>query len=222
LIGVTADSALPVLYSFRRCPYAIRARLALRAAGIRCSLREVLLRNKPPELLACSPKATVPVLVLDDGEVIDESLEIMYWALSKNDPGGWLAVDMQIATRLIDENDDEFKSSIDRYKYPDRYPDAARETHRASGEVFLARLENRLASASFLCGDQLSLVDVALLPFVRQFAYVDIGWFQGSRYLAVNAWLQRFLESARFAAVMQKYPAWQSDSRESPDQTPVF
>jgi glutathione S-transferase len=219
LSEVTAQGALPVLYSFRRCPYAIRARLALRAAGIRCTLREVVLRDKPPELIACSPKATVPVLVLEDGEVIDESLDIMVWTLSRNDPDGWLKVDNRAARRLIDENDGEFKAAIDRYKYPDRYPDAGRETYRASGEVFLEKLESRLEKNSHLFGDHTSLADIALLPFVRQFAYVDMDWFRASRYQAVKAWLQRFLESARFASVMEKYPAWRSDS---PDQAPVF
>jgi glutathione S-transferase len=215
----TAESVLPILYSFRRCPYAMRARLALRAAGIRCALREVVLRDKPPELLACSPKATVPVLVLEDGEVIDESLDIMVWALSRNDPDGWLNVDNRAARQLIDENDGDFKSAIDRYKYPDRYPDAAREAYRANGEVFLAKLESRLKKNSHLFGDHTSLADIALLPFVRQFVYVDMDWFQASRYQAVNAWLHRFLESARFASVMEKYPAWRSDS---PDQAPVI
>jgi glutathione S-transferase len=215
----TAESVLPILYSFRRCPYAMRARLALRAAGIRCALREVVLRDKPPELLACSPKATVPVLVLEDGEVIDESLDIMVWALSRNDPDGWLNVDNRAARQLIDENDGDFKSAIDRYKYPDRYPDAAREAYRANGEVFLARLESRLEKNSHLFGDSSSLADIALLPFVRQFAYVDMDWFRASHYQAVNAWLQRFLESARFASVMERYPAWRSGS---PDQAPVI
>lgn len=215
---VTADFALPVLYSFRRCPYAIRARLALRCAGIRCELREVALRDKPPELLACSPKGTVPVLVLDEGEVIDESLDIMVWALSRKDPEGWLNIDREVATSLIDENDNEFKNYIDRYKYPDRYPEETRATYRAGGEIFLAKLESRLEKGPFLCENHLSLVDVALLPFVRQFAYVDIDWFQGSRYRSVNAWLQRFLESAQFVSVMEKYPAWQSGNQ---GQTPI-
>lgn len=178
-----------------------------------------MLRDKPPELLACSPKATVPVLVLDDGEIIDESLDIMFWALSRNDPEAWLNVDIEMAMRLIEENDGDFKSVIDRYKYPDRYPEGVRETYRANGEIFLAQLESRLEKASYLCGDQLSFADIAILPFVRQFAYVDIDWFLDSRYVAVSAWLQLFLKSARFESVMEKYPAWRSDSR---DQAPVF
>ena len=177
-----------------------------------------MLRDKPPELLACSPKGTVPVLVLDDGEVIDESLDIMVWALSRKDPEGWLNIDREAATSLIDENDNEFKNYIDRYKYPDRYPEETRATYRAGGEIFLAKLESRLEKGPFLCENHLSLVDVALLPFVRQFAYVDIDWFQGSRYRSVNAWLQRFLESAQFASVMEKYPAWQSGNQ---GQTPI-
>lgn len=203
-----ADGALPLLYSFRRCPYAIRARLALRAAGIRCELREVVLRDKPAELAACSPKATVPVLVLNDGQVIDESLDIIFWALLQSDPDGWLDIDREFVDSLIARNDNEFKFAIDRYKYPDRYPDATRESFRASGETFLAELEERLESESCLCGSRLSIADIALLPFVRQFAHVDIDWFRASRYRQVNDWLQRFVESARFTSVMDKYPQW--------------
>jgi glutathione S-transferase len=178
-----------------------------------------VLRNKPPELIACSSKATVPVLVLSDGEVIDESLDIMVWALSRHDPDGWLNGDRILAASLIEQNDNEFKASIDRYKYPERYPGETREASRVKGEGFLTLLEGRLENKPFLNGDQLSLVDVALWPFVRQFAYVDIDWFRDSRYVAVNEWLQRFLDWPLFVAVMEKYPAWQSGNGV---QAPIF
>jgi glutathione S-transferase len=208
-----ANGALPLLYSFRRCPYAMRARLALRAAAIRCELREVVLRDKPPELAACSPKATVPVLVLSDGPVIDESLDIIFWALAQSDPEGWLDIDRENADSLIARNDNGFKESIDRYKYPDRYPGATRQSFRTKGETFLAELEERLEGGSFLFGSRLSIADIALLPFVRQFAHVDIDWFRASRYQRVNDWLQCFVESARFADVMEKYAQWRTGDR---------
>jgi glutathione S-transferase len=210
----------PILYSFRRCPYAIRARLTLRYAGIQCVLREVILRSKPPELIECSAKGTVPVLVLGDGEVIDESLDIMLWALAQSDPDGWLDVDMPAAIQLIKRNDSEFKFAIDHYKYPDRYsdsgPNIGSDQCRADGENFLADLDDDLQRTAYLCGDRLSIVDVAVLPFVRQFAYVDIVWFQQTRLSAVKRWLGLFLDSALFASVMVKYPAWQSGGGDRP------
>ena len=164
---VKLAESLPVLYSFRRCPYAIRARLTLRYAGVSCALREVVLGDKPPELIACSPKATVPVLVLDDGEVIDESFDIMLWALGQNDPDGWLGVDTAVANRLIDVNDDEFKVWLDRYKYPEWHPDSTPEESRARCEVFLGEIDRRLRQQPYVCGDRLSFVDVALRAAVR-------------------------------------------------------
>jgi len=207
--------SLPVLYSFRRCPYAIRARLTLRYAGISCALREVVLGDKPPELIACSPKATVPVLVLDSGEVIDESLDIMLWALGQNDPDGWLDIDTAAANQLIDTNDGEFKAWLDRYKYPEWHPDSKPEECRARCEVFLDEIDRRLRQQAYVCGDRLSLADVALLPFLRQFAFVDIDWFRSSRYGSANEWLQRFLKSDLFASVMHKYPLWRDTGIET-------
>ncbi|TDJ42678.1 MAG: glutathione S-transferase [Gammaproteobacteria bacterium] len=202
----------PVLYSFRRCPYAIRARLALRYAGISVELREVVLRDKPPQMIDASPKATVPVLVLDEGgsgqEVIDESLDIMFWALAQNDPDGWLDVDIEMANRLIAANDEQFKPWLDRYKYPNRYEELPPGEARKHCEVYLSELESRLHRHAYICGAQASIVDFSIYSFVRQFAFVNIDWFQSGSYVALNRWLQECLDSPLFTAAMHKYPAW--------------
>lgn len=203
---------LPVLYSFRRCPYAMRARLALRAAGQRCELREVVLKRKPQEMLAISAKGTVPVLQLADGTVIAESLEIMLWALRQNDPQGWLQVDMAQAKALIQTNDGPFKRHLDRTKYPNRYPDEAGEPHRERACALLGQLEQRLTHSAQLCGEETSLADVALFPFVRQFAHIDMAWFGGTPFSHLRRWLDFHLQSPLFAAVMEKYPEWDPDA----------
>lgn len=197
---------LPVLYSFRRCPYAMRARMALWVAGIMVKLREVKLAAKPPALLAASPKGTVPVLVLADGRVIDESLDIMRWALGQNDPEGWLA---GADPALIAANDGPFKHHLDRAKYPGRYEEEHTATdHRAAALALLAPLEARLAEAPYLCGDRRSLTDIALLPFIRQFAAIDSAWFAAQANPRLQAWLDDLLASDLFAAVMPKFAPW--------------
>ncbi len=198
-------SALPVLYSFRRCPYAIRARMALWASGIAVELREVKLAAKPPELLAASPKATVPVLVLADGTVIDQSLDIMRWALGQNDSEGWLERD---DPELIAANDGPFKHHLDRAKYPGRYPDEGTSDHRAAALALLAPLEERLARAPWLGGADIGLVDIALFPFIRQFAAIDPAWFAAQAVPHLHAWLETHLASPLFAAVMRKFAPW--------------
>lgn len=191
------------LYSFRRCPYAMRARMALRYAGVPVEIVEVSLKNKPAEMLALSPKGTVPVLNAD-GVVIDESLQIMRWALAQNDPDDWLlAGDSRIA-ELIEANDRGFKVQLNRYKYAERYPEQPMEVYRAEGALFLQRLEELLTDREYLLADHLSLADVALLPFVRQFAHVDREWFAQTPYVRLQAWLQRFLESELFTSIMKK------------------
>ena len=207
----------PVLYSFRRCPYAMRARLALSAAAIPVILREVELRSKPAAMLAISPKGTVPVLQLSNGIVIEQSLDIMYWALRQNDPQRWLVPDsLEQMAGLIAQNDGEFKYYLDRYKYPDRYPEQAACFYRRQAEAFLQGLESRLQQQAFLCGGQFSLADAAILPFIRQFAAVDSVWFAASDYVAVRNWLENFSTSSLFAAIMTKFPVWQ------PDDSPVI
>ncbi|MEL7551830.1 glutathione S-transferase [Pseudomonas protegens] len=195
------------LYSFRRCPYAMRARLALRYAGVPLRIVEVSLKAKPAEMLALSAKGTVPVLALED-RVIDESLEIMHWALAQHDPEDWrLTADptaqAQMAA-LIAENDQVFKVHLNRYKYAERYPEAPMEHYRAQGEAFLARLDSLLQQRRYLLAAHPSLADMALLPFVRQFAHVDREWFAQTPYRSLQEWLQGQLESELFLAVMAK------------------
>lgn len=165
IVVLIMNRDLPVLYSFRRCPYAMRARLAIRHAMIKVELREIELRSKPTQMLAASPKGTVPVLVLADGAVIDESLDIMRWALQQNDPGEWLQVNDFEA--LIQTNDSSFKYNLDRYKYADRYPEYPAGFYRQQGELFLAELERRLMRTQYLCGSYFSIADAAIAPFIR-------------------------------------------------------
>ena len=196
--------AEPVLYSFRRCPYAMRARLALAVAGTRYALREVELSRKPAAMLAVSPKGTVPVLVLEGGTVIDESLPIMRWALARNDPEDWLARD---DPDLVAHNDGPFKHALDRYKYPDRH-EAKPLAHRGRGLDFLRLLDDRLSGAGQLCGTQRGLTDAAIMPFVRQFAAVDPDWFAAQPIHHVQAWLAGHLAAPLFEAIMAKVAPW--------------
>nr|WP_314580538.1 glutathione S-transferase [uncultured Pseudomonas sp.] len=196
-----------LLYSFRRCPYAMRARMAVAYSGAEVELVEVSLKAKPPEMLERSPKGTVPVLVLDD-QVLEQSLDIMRWALAQNDPDDWsMASDspaQQQIAELIAENDSAFKTDLDRYKYAVRYPEFSQKHYRAQGEVFLSKLEGLLAEREYLITDHLTLADIALAPFVRQFCFVDPDWFWQSPYPRLRNWLTRFLESELFTQVMQK------------------
>ena len=196
----------PVLYSFRRCPYAMRARLAIAVSGTMCTLREVKLSRKPAELLAASPKGTVPVVVDSDGSVIEQSLDIMHWALGQNDPEGWL--DREDAA-LIASNDGPFKHHLDRYKYPERHASNAAE-HRSAGLEWLAVLDARLASENNLCGEKRGITDAAVFPFVRQFAQTDRAWFDTQPLPHLQAWLGRHLTSALFNAIMLRLDPWQA------------
>lgn len=197
---------LAILYTYRRCPYAMRARMALCAAGIQVEMREISLREKPRHLLEVSPKGTVPVLVLPDGQVIDQSLDIMHWALRQRDSEGWLtAPAIEVAT-LIQENDTAFKRALDRYKYPERYPEASQHIYRQLGEAFLQTLEARLSEHPYLLGQHATLADVAIFPFIRQFSGVDNYWWMSAPYPKLRVWLEAWLNSALFANIMQKYP----------------
>jgi glutathione S-transferase len=197
---------LPILYTFRRCPYAIRARLAIQVAGIAVEKREVVLKAKPAHLLTISPKGTVPVLQLPDGRVIEQSLDIMHWALAQNDPQGWLAHgDPLQAQQLLDTNDGPFKRLLDAYKYPERHPQRTSTQHRDEAvQMVLAPLDARLHQHPQLMGEQVHLVDMAVLPFVRQFAQVDADWFAGAPLPALMRWLHAHLSSPLFESVMQK------------------
>lgn len=197
------------LYSFRRCPYAMRARMALHYSAVPLTIVEVSLKAKPPQMLALSSKGTVPVLSTD-GRVIDESLEIMTWALAQNDPEDWLLKDnpaaQSLTATLIEENDQVFKVSLNRYKYAERYPEHSREHYRAEGEVFLRKLDDLLQRQRYLVADHPSLADIALMPFVRQFAHVDRDGFAHLPYRPLQAWLAGMIESALFTAIMAKQP----------------
>lgn len=199
--------ARPILYSFRRCPYAMRARMALAISGIDIEHREILLRDKPPAMLEVSPKGTVPVVVLPDGEVIDESLDIMRWALGRNDPENWLAPGPD-AFDLIARSDGPFKQDLDRYKYPNRYDDVDALHHRQSGSEFLAELDQKLAAQPYLFGPDISVADIAIFPFVRQFANHDRDWFDAQDWPHLQAWLDGHLNSDLFSRIMKKHELW--------------
>lgn len=204
---------LPILYSFRRCPYAMRARLALLASGIPVELREILLREKAPEFLAVSPSATVPCLVTTSGDVVDESYDIMRWALSLNDPEGWLEPedgDLDQALMLIRDIDGPFKRHLDRYKYDTRYTDVSRTTERSAAAAYLKTFDERLVDRNWLLGTRPSLADFAILPFVRQFANTDRDWFDVEDWPYLQSWLKAFETSQRFADIMTKYDIWRA------------
>jgi len=206
-------SDLPVLYSFRRCPYAMRARLAIAVSGQRCELREIVLRDKAPEFLEASPKGTVPVLVLQGGTVLEESLDLMDWALSMNDPEGWLrpeASSVEAMRVLVERCEQEFKPRLDRYKYPNRYEGISPVEERGLAIGFLLELEGILATNACLFGEQVTFGDMAIAPFVRQFANVDRAWFDSQNWPHLLSWLETFLQSERFASIMRKYPKWQA------------
>jgi glutathione S-transferase len=193
--------SLPILYSFRRCPYAIRARMALKYSGIAVEIREVKLNNKPQQMLDYSPKGTVPVLILDNDKVIDESLDIMLWAISQHDPNNWQVEGFE---QLIDENDNVFKKHLDQYKYSIRYPENSKEYYRQQGKIFLQQLEQRLQQHKYLLCEQITIADVAIFPFIRQYAHVDKQWFDQTPYRQLQSWLNEFLQSDLFHAVMNK------------------
>lgn len=205
---------LPILYSFRRCPYAIRARMALHYAGVQVEMREVLLKDKPPSMLAASSKGTVPVLIFPDGQVLDESYDVMRWALEQSDPEHWWVDELETEVeQLIQWNDGEFKSHLDHYKYFERYlstesPEHPMEYYRSQAEEFLMALEQRLSIEKYLLGKTISVADVAIFPFIRQFAFADKNWFDLSPYSNLQSWLTSFLDSDLFVSVMTKHPVW--------------
>jgi glutathione S-transferase len=206
------NTNLPILYSFRRCPYAMRARLALWQTGVSVELREVVLRNKPAELLASSPKGTVPVLILGNGQVIEQSLDIMQWALAQSDPNHWhpsaLAAE-QLA--LIARHDLEFKPLLDRYKYPERNLELSLAEHQNNAMYWLLEnINHRLEQYTHLIDNHMRLSDAAIAPFIRQFAAVNQAWFQQNAPQALQIWLAQFTESDLLAAVMEKYSPWQA------------
>lgn len=197
----------PLLYTFRRCPFAIRARLAIKISGVEVAMQEVSLRAKPKDLLECSPKGTVPVLKFADGSVLEESLDIMHWALSINDPERWLDRTTETsaeAMALIRQNDGSFKSALDLYKYAVRFPEHSEEYYRERAETFLMDLNARLSKDGYLMGNRFTLPDMAIFPFIRQFSNVNQDWFYASKYHHLIHWLDRLMESELFQSIMQK------------------
>ena len=186
----------------------MRARMALKYAEIAVEIREIELRNKPAHMLKLSPKATVPVLILSDGKVIEQSLDIMLWALQQQDKVGWLNSDSALTQQLISENDSSFKQALDKYKYAIRFPEQSAQVYRVQGEVFLQKLENLLSQSRFLLGNQISLADIAIFPFIRQFSGVDSIWYESAPYPQLKAWLNTLIESELFISIMQKQPAY--------------
>ena len=211
-------SSYPCLYSFRRCPYAMRARLGILFAELQVELREITLKNKPPQMLAISPKGTVPVLQLLDGTVIEESREIMIWALEQQDPQGLLHdAALHEANVLIDKNDNEFKHWLDRYKYADRHLEMSQTEYRQKGEEFLQLLEELLTKNSYLLGKGITLADIGIMPFVRQFAHVNRDVFYNLPYPNLQRWLQDWLQHPLFLQAMTKFEPWQDE-----DEVVVF
>jgi glutathione S-transferase len=201
------DKTLPILYTFRRCPYAMRARMAIHTAGVKVEHIEVSLKNKPQSLLEYSPKGTVPVLVTVRGEVIDQSRDIMLWALHQADPENWLLennlLKQQEMMQLVDTCDIEFKPLLDRYKYFDRHPEFSQAEYCQQAEFFLQRLNDRLAQHHYLMDEKMRFVDVAIFPFIRQFANTDKLWFAESPYKNLQRWLEDCINTAIFAAIME-------------------
>jgi glutathione S-transferase len=191
----------------------MRARLALLASDRVCELREVVLRDKPSEMLAASAKGTVPVLIDPDGNVLDQSLDIMLWALAQHDPEQWLQPEqgsVETMLELIGEFDREFKYHLDRYKYPDRYENTDAQTHRAQGSLYLQKLTTQLEMNPYLFGNRIALADMAIVPFVRQFAHTDQDWFNQQPWTPLQTWLATLIDSKIYTYAMKKYPKWES------------
>ena len=218
-----------LLYSFRRCPYAMRGRMALAISGLEYEHREIILRDKPASMLEFSPKGTVPVFVTAQGDVIEESIDLVHYALGQNDPEGWLDGQDATSAQFMSDNDGPFKHHLDRYKYASRYSDDAKRgdidlTHRQEAETYIAKLEARLTASPFLAGETRSLADMTIFPFIRQFANTDRDWWDGSQddtseaknppYPATHAWLEGHLASDLFKSVMTKFPLWVDTSQE--------
>ena len=205
---------LPILYSFRRCPYAMRARMAIHISGQKCELREVLLRDKPPSMLEYSAKGTVPVLILQDGKVIDECLDVIDWALNLNDPDDWQrSKDTKKTKELIKINDGEFKYHLDRYKYSKRYDNEDPEFHRKKCLKFIESVNNELNNSKYIFDDNISYADIVVLPFIRQFRIADIEWFDSLPYDNLKKWLSSFLDSSLLHSIMKKYDLWKEGDK---------
>ena len=202
----------PILYSYRRCPYAIRSRMALAYTDIQLEIREISLQNRPKELYAVSKKGTVPVLITIDGLVIEESLEIMLWALKNNLNQSWLMENHNKEIEMINKNDILFKKWLDRYKYHDRYPENSKEHYRKKCSNILSDYENQLNNTKYFLRDSISIADIAIFPFVRQFANIDYQWFENN-YNKLRSWLEEIYSSNLFIQIMKKYEMWNNKNK---------
>ncbi|MEC8877265.1 MAG: glutathione S-transferase [Pseudomonadota bacterium] len=199
---------LPILYSFRRCPYAMRARMVLLHSKIQCEIREITLSSKPKEMLTISPKGTVPVLILENGDILDESLDVMLWAIEQGNLRNLFNSGKKEILDLIKINDGEFKDAIDRYKYSSLYPEKPMIEYRKMGEPFLEKIESYLEKNKFIFGKNISLADLAIFPFIRQFCRVDIDWFNSSLFKKIKEWTLFFEGSENFIDIMRKIKPW--------------
>lgn len=209
----------PILYSFRRCPYAMRARLAIKVSEIFVEIREIKLKDKPLEFLNLSPKGTVPVLVTTSGKILEESLDIINWALNKNDPKKWLAngqLSQNQINQLLDNLENEFKPSLDKYKYTNRFESVDKNFHRDKNLSFLWYLDDLLKKNKALNCSHLSLIDYAIFPFIRQFRNVDSKWFDSLNFNFLKRWLFELIDSNDFLSIMKKYEKWE------PTNTPIY
>lgn len=207
----------PILYSFRRCPYCMRAHMALKYAGLKVILRDVKLSDLPAEVLAVSPHATVPSLAISENEYMDESWDIVKWAVQQNDPENWLGENNEYlneAEMLVEINDFSFKDDLDHYKYADRYPEHPMEYYRENGEEFLEELTELLQQNTFLSADHITITDIAVFPFIRQFAMVDKEWFDKSPYPELQRWLLAMLSSEWFIEAFKKHETWETGSKD--------
>jgi len=211
--------AISVLYSYLKCPFSLRSRMALSYAGIRCEIREVDLSNPPEEMTVISPNARVPLLILPDGNVIGESMKIMRWALSQNDPDKWWpdnTIRRQSIRNLLDTSNGSFSTALFYYAFHSNYPRRSKEEYRLEGEVFMVELEARLSVSAHLVGEALTLADVAIFPFIYNFARVDQQWFNSCPYPNLRNWVNDFMGSELFRQAMKKNPVWK------PQSQPVF
>jgi glutathione S-transferase len=209
---MSSITTLPILYSLQNCPYAMRARLAILLAQQRVQIRAITMKDKPSDMLQASPKGTVPVLIVDEDLVVDESLDIMLWALDRNDPENLLykhdSTALPEMLKAIAENDTEFKPNLEKYKRAKRFHGDDLENCRLECEPFIQNLEQRLSQHEFLMGETPSLLDYALLPFIRQFSRVNKAEFAHDRYTNLRQWLRYHLQSRLFSRAMFKYPLW--------------
>ena len=188
----------------------MRARMAIAISGQQVEFREVILKDKPPSMIELSPKGTVPVLSLSSGKVIDESLDVIDWALKLNDPDNWLRSNQsKRSSKLIHINDNEFKHHLDRYKYSKRYDNEDPIAHREKCLIFINELEEQLNCSQFLYDDKISALDISILPFIRQFRITDMEWFDSLAKPNTQNWLMKFLESKLFKSIMIKYDKWE-------------